>query len=859
MAPQGSERINGMRLEQLVLQMPDAVVIADADSGRIVVTNRQQQIDERAGAASTLSELAESFEIFHPDGRPYMADEWQLARSLDAGETITGEEFFRLAEDGSRVTFRGSSAPVRDDDGRIVGAVSVTQDVSEEKRVEQRLRYFAQVVDNTDDAVVGLDADWYVTDWNPGAERLYGWTADEVVGRHTTDVAKLEMSDEERSEVRRETLERGRYRGEVEAYRKDGSTVLVDFSTLAVKNDAGDVVGYLGIHRGLNVRIRRANQVAERRARQQAAVAELGLRALAQGELQPLMDDAVAAVAHTLGVDMVGIGEILPGGGELLLRAGHGWHEGAVGKLGPAGTGSLVGYTVAKGEPVVSEDFATDDRFSISSVLASNGGASGACVVIQGHDGPFGSLGAFCRQRHRFSEDDVNFLQSVANVIGTAVERSVSERKLRDVREAERSRIARELHDEALRELTDAQAEAYRAQTLSADPATVDRLARLVPTLARAGQQLRAAIYDLRLDGEQNRPFGDLLESLVALHRARASGSEVVLDVRDGVPKGPLGPRGSGLLRIVGEALANARRHSGARRISVGAWGSRDRVSVEVRDDGRGFDVDSETASTDGLGIKGMRERAAALGAELQIRSEPGEGTKVRVELGLAASGEPVADHVRVLLVEDHVAVREAIAAAFLRDGGFDVVGQAGSLSEARGMLSGVDVAVIDLGLPDGYGGDLIGELREAEPEAQALVLSANLDRTEIARAVDSGAAGALSKAAPLEQLVQAVQRLRAGETLLPLEEVVELLRFAARRRAEEYEDRAALQSLTPRELEVLQALADGLDSRGVAESLHISIRTERNHVASILTKLDVHSQLQALVFALRYEVVEIR
>jgi DNA-binding NarL/FixJ family response regulator len=258
------------------------------------------------------------------------------------------------------------------------------------------------------------------------------------------------------------------------------------------------------------------------------------------------------------------------------------------------------------------------------------------------------------------------------------------------------------------------------------------------------------------------------------------------------------------------------------------------------------------------MGIRGMRERALALGGELGVQSEPGEGTKVRLELPLMKDHEEPEEAARVLLVEDHATVRDAVTSAFEGEADLEVVGQAASLAEARRQLEGIDVAVVDLGLPDGYGGDLIKELREANPRALALVLSASLDRGEIARAVEAGAAGILNKTAHLDEVVGAVRRLRAGETLMPLEEVVELLRFASARRDEEYEARQAIESLTPREIEVLQALAEGLDSRQIAEGLHISLRTERNHMTSILAKLGVHSQLQALVFALRHGVVKI-
>jgi DNA-binding NarL/FixJ family response regulator len=115
-----------------------------------------------------------------------------------------------------------------------------------------------------------------------------------------------------------------------------------------------------------------------------------------------------------------------------------------------------------------------------------------------------------------------------------------------------------------------------------------------------------------------------------------------------------------------------------------------------------------------------------------------------------------------------------------------------------------------------------------------------------------------LNKTAHLDEVMEAVVSLRRGETLLPLEDVVELLRFASARREEEIDARQVIARLTPREKEVLQALAEGLDSEGIAERLHIALRTERNHMANILAKLGVHSQLQALVFALRYGVVKL-
>ncbi len=250
------------------------------------------------------------------------------------------------------------------------------------------------------------------------------------------------------------------------------------------------------------------------------------------------------------------------------------------------------------------------------------------------------------------------------------------------------------------------------------------------------------------------------------------------------------------------------------------------------------------------------------LGADLKIRSKPGEGTRVRFEVAAESVGkepeEVAAEEASIVLVDDHASFRQGVASALESEPGFAVVGQAGSLAEAREMLRGVDVAIVDLGLPDGYGGELIKDLRAASPHAQALVLSASQDRTEIARAVESGAAGVLHKSASMDEVVEAVRRLRAGETLMPLEEMVELLRYASSRKEQEYEAHQAIGQLTDREKEVLSLLAEGLDADEIARRLHISAKTERNHVARILAKLGAHSRLQALIFAARHGVVEV-
>lgn len=299
--------------------------------------------------------------------------------------------------------------------------------------------------------------------------------------------------------------------------------------------------------------------------------------------------------------------------------------------------------------------------------------------------------------------------------------------------------------------------------------------------------------------------------------------------------------------------MTNAQRHSEASRVRVAVGASGGRLWAEVTDDGRGFNPHEVPAGT---GIRGMRERARLIGGDLNVVSKPGEGTRIRFEVDLESNEHK--EEVRILLVEDHTSLRQALSSVLQREEGFSIAGEAGSLSEARQMFDGVDVAIVDLELPDGFGGEIIRELRAKNHRVQALVLTASSDRTDIARAIECGAAGVLHKSAGMDEIVEAIRRLMAGEALLPLEEVVELLRFSGSRKDREHEAQKAIEKLTSREEEVLQALAEGLDSEQIAERLGISVKTEYNHVASILAKLEVHSRLQALVFALRHGAVDV-
>ena len=191
--------------------------------------------------------------------------------------------------------------------------------------------------------------------------------------------------------------------------------------------------------------------------------------------------------------------------------------------------------------------------------------------------------------------------------------------------------LIEELHDVVLQDLTYA---LQSLQVVQRMPEAVDRgeeAARQVEALKRAVGGLRDVIYELRLQSAQEQPLIRTLESIVELNRQMAPECAFELVVDGEFPASLSGPAGLEVARIVQEALANVRRHSGARRATVTLRAVGDEARVEVEDDGRGLDPDEPP----GMGLTGMRERALALGGTLQVEGERGAGTRVRLRVAL--------------------------------------------------------------------------------------------------------------------------------------------------------------------------------------------------------------------------------
>ena len=197
----------------------------------------------------------------------------------------------------------------------------------------------------------------------------------------------------------------------------------------------------------------------------------------------------------------------------------------------------------------------------------------------------------------------------------------------------ERRRIARDLHDVVLQDLAGVLQSLRLTYLQNKGSGLRLDLEEELEALGRATFGLRNAVYDLR--GENERPFVKSVESLVELNRRLTPDCRIRLVAEEGFPNGLLGEEGGELLRVIREALTNARQHSGAKSVVVTLKVEGSDLVAEISDDGQGFELEG----TAGVGLSSMQERAAMVDGNLEIESEVGKGTSVRLRVPVPQVG----------------------------------------------------------------------------------------------------------------------------------------------------------------------------------------------------------------------------
>jgi DNA-binding NarL/FixJ family response regulator len=210
---------------------------------------------------------------------------------------------------------------------------------------------------------------------------------------------------------------------------------------------------------------------------------------------------------------------------------------------------------------------------------------------------------------------------------------------------------------------------------------------------------------------------------------------------------------------------------------------------------------------------------------------------------------------IRVIVVDDYDLFRTGLAALLAAEPDIDVVAQASGgqagVRLVRELLP--DVVLMDLRMPDMSGHEATAEIIDNRPGTRVVVFTVASEDADVEAAILAGACGFLAKDTPIEEVVAAVRAAASGAAWLSPRAAEVVLGHVRRAEHEFSAEDNALNELSPRELEVLQLIARGMENAEIAESLSISPRTAKNHVSSILAKLGLPSRLQAAIYAVRH------
>ncbi|HYR57099.1 MAG TPA: ATP-binding protein, partial [Chthoniobacteraceae bacterium] len=712
-------------------------------------------------------------------------------------------------------------------DGKRMFISTIMRDLSERKREEIERMEWANRYNAAIRASSQLLFDWnsFTNDitYAGDVEHFLGYTMREMAGgldrfRELIAPADLPAFD---NEIQRVTATRDPFRLEFKISRKDG--VVLDVSAkgyffLDREGRIGRMIGFIAdvtpqkaaqdelarAHDSLELRVEqrtaelaRAYSVIRDRAHQQEAVAQLGQRALAGANLLSLLQQAAALVRRILDVDFTSILQLTEDGAELVATAQAGWPNEEMGSRFAAGRSSQSGYTLLMREPVIVENMAAESRFDVSEALRRHGVVSSVSVPIEASERPLGVLAAFTAVPRTFVQDDVHFLQAVANVLTAAIERQRAEESIRLAREqAETANRAKsEFLSRMSHELrTPLNAILGFTQLLELDKPTPSQ-AESISHISRAGQHLLSLINEVldiaRIEagrlalsrepieiGAFLREVIDLIRPLAARHRIEMQLTENFI-----VNEALIADR-QRLKQVFLNLFSNAVKYNrpGGRVTVTCSLLPSERVRIDVTDTGRGLSADklprlfvpferlgaeeTEIEGT-GIGLALSRGIVAALDGELGVESVEGEGSTFWVIMPRAVGAvRPAPAPVEAPPVAGDVEVRNATrrTVLYIEDQDLNLrlverilqprpeyrllTAMQGGLGLDLAREHHPDLILLDLNLPDMSGDEVLRKLK-ADPHVRqipVIMVSADAMGDRIEQVMALGASGYLTK-----------------------------------------------------------------------------------------------------------------
>jgi len=622
----------------LVELLPLAAYAVRAPDGVIAWFNsRATELWGRVPVAGDTDErFCGAHKLHRPDGT-YMAHcDTPVAQALSTGVSVYDEEVVIERPDGSRVTVSVHIDPIRDKDGSIVGAVNFFQDITKQKQSERANSLLAAIVGSSDDAIVSKNLDGIITSWNKGAERLFGHTAEEAVGKPVTLVIPADRLDEEATIL--EQLKRGERVEHFETVRlhKDGTLLDISLTISPMRNAAGAVIGASKVARNIT-----EQKLAER------ALRESEERFRAMVDTSPECVKLVTVEGTLLHMNSPG-----------LTMVGADCAEQVVGKsvyalIAPHDRDRFRSFNerICRGQKGSLE-------FDMVGLDGVNHRMDTHAAPLRLADGGVVQLAVTrditervrVQDRLRRSEEQLRMLaddldrqvrtrtqeleQRNAEILQQSEQLRQLSNRLLQLQDNERRHIARELHDSAGQVIAALGMNlAGMTQHVTKNPIlgkSVEDSQRLVQQLSK---EIRTTSYLLHPPLLDENGLTEAIRWYMQGLTER-SGLKVDLDIAEDFGRLPCEVE-MAVFRVVQECLTNIHRHSGSKTATVRLTRNPESVALEIQDEGSGIAserLEGIRAQRSGVGITGMRERVRHLKGSMDIHSN-GTGTKISVTL----------------------------------------------------------------------------------------------------------------------------------------------------------------------------------------------------------------------------------
>jgi DNA-binding NarL/FixJ family response regulator len=218
-------------------------------------------------------------------------------------------------------------------------------------------------------------------------------------------------------------------------------------------------------------------------------------------------------------------------------------------------------------------------------------------------------------------------------------------------------------------------------------------------------------------------------------------------------------------------------------------------------------------------------------------------------------------DRLRVMVADDHALFRRGLQMVLEQEEDLELVGEASDGAEAVAKAQELmpDVILMDVRMPKRSGIEATGQIKDLLPHAKILMLTISDEEADLYEAIKAGASGYLLKEIPIEEVADAIRSVWAGQSRISPSMASKLLNeFAAMSKVSGERPQVPAPRLTDREMEVLRLVAKGMNNRDIAKQLYISENTVKNHIRNILEKLQLHSRMEAVVYAVREKLLEI-